>query len=76
MLKISMKEARQRFKELLDRAEHGEEIIVLRRGEAVAKLISVEKQGKQLPTMDAFRKSIGAKGTSSVDLLREEREER
>lgn len=76
MLKISMKEARQRFREMLDRAEHGEEIIVLRRGEAVAKLVSARKRGRQLPTLSDFRKSIGMQGTPSTDLLREERDER
>ena len=76
MLRINMKEARQRFKELLDRAQHGEEIIVLRHGEAVAKLVSVGKRGKRLPSLDRFRKSIGTEGTSSVDLVRKERNER
>ncbi len=76
MLKINIKEARQRFKELLDRAEHGEEIIILRRGEAVAKLISVGNKGRRLPILEDFRKSIGGEGISSVNLLREERDER
>ena len=76
MLKINMKEARQRFKELLDRAERGEEIIVLRRGEAVAKLVSARERGRRLPALGDFRESIGSTGTPSVDLVREERDER
>lgn len=76
MLKISMKEARRRFKELLDRAEHGEEVVVLRHGEPVARLISVGKAGKRLPSLEDFRKSIGTVGTPSAELVREEREAR
>jgi len=71
-----MKEARQRFKELLDRAEHGEEIVVLRRGEAVARIMSVGKGGRSLPSLAEFRKAIGRKGTPSVGLVRKERDVR
>lgn len=76
MLKISMKDARQRFRELLDRVEQGEEIIVLRRGRPVARFIPPEKKGKRLPVLDDFRQSIGTTGTSSAQLVREERDAR
>lgn len=71
-----MKEARQRFRELLDRVEQGEEVIVTRHGEAVARLVPIERKAKRLPPLDDFRRSIGRRGTPSPQLTREERDER
>lgn len=76
MLKISMKDARQRFRELLDRVEQGEEIIVLRRGRPVARFVPLEEKGRRLPALDGFRQTIGTTGTSSALLVRKERDSR
>lgn len=76
MAEINVKEARQRFRELLDRVEQGEEVIVTRHGEAVARLVPVQRKAKTLPPLDDFRRSIGNQGTPSVQLIREERDAR
>ena len=39
MSKVSVKEARNRISELLDRVEGGEEVTIQRRGKAIAKLV-------------------------------------
>ena len=39
---VGAHEAASRFGELLDRVEHGEEIVITRKGEAVAKLTRAE----------------------------------
>lgn len=74
MLELNMKDARQNFRDLLDRVEHGEEVLILRRGAAVARIVPVEKERGRLPRLADFRRSIGLKGTPSADLIREERE--
>ncbi len=76
MVRISVKEARQRFRDLLDRVEQGEEVIVLRRGKAVARLVPDRARDRRLPDLGAFRSAIGEQGTSSAELLREERDAR
>lgn len=76
MLEINVKEARQRFKELLDRVERGEEINVTRRGHVVARWVPPEHKQQALPSLNNFRKSLGPIGTPSAQLVREERDER
>jgi antitoxin (DNA-binding transcriptional repressor) of toxin-antitoxin stability system len=58
-----------------DRAEAGEEIVITRQGKAVAHLISAPKTLKSLPSLAEFRRKLGQPGTSSVQLLREERDD-
>jgi antitoxin (DNA-binding transcriptional repressor) of toxin-antitoxin stability system len=68
--------SRQRFRELLGRVKQGEEVVVLRHGQAMARLVPSEKVEKRLPSPDDFRHSIGTTGTSSAEFLREERDAR
>ena len=75
-MEINVKEARRKFRELLDRVEQGDEVVVLRHGKAVARIVPLKRTGKRLPDLDDFRRSIGATGTPSVQLLREERDAR
>lgn len=76
MLEINVKEARQRFRELLDRVEQGEEIVVLRHGKAVARMLSPDAEGNRLPKLDALRRSIASSGTPAHELVREDRDAR
>jgi prevent-host-death family protein len=76
MIEINVREARQRFSELLDRVEQGEEVVVTRHGNAIAKLVPAEPQRKRPPPLDTFRKTIGATGTPSATLIREDRDAR
>jgi prevent-host-death family protein len=76
MLEINAKEARGRLSMLLKRAEEGEEIVILRRGKKVARLMAVEDQGKRLPSLKAFRNSVKIKGDHLGRVIIHEREER
>lgn len=76
MVKISVREARLRLPELLDRAEHGEEVVVVRHGKPVARIVPIECAAKKLPSLRDFTASIGPDGQSSVDWIRKERDSR
>lgn len=67
MIEVNVKEARNNFKELLDRAEQGEKIFVSRHGRRVACLMPPEKHD-HLPTLAKFRDSVavGGEAISSV----------
>ena len=76
MKTVNVRQARQRFSELMDRVEHGEEVVLTRRGQAVARLAPAERTTKRLPPLKDFRAGIGGRGTPSVRLLRQERNAR
>jgi prevent-host-death family protein len=75
MKAISVKEARQKFAQLIETAQRGTPITITRRGRKVAELIGAagEVQGK-LPDLTAFRSSLkgGRKGKrTTIDDLRQ-----
>ena len=73
---INLKEARRRLSELVDAAEHGETVVITRRGRKVARLMPIErKRFRQFPDLAAFRASIKLKGRSLTDELIAMREE-
>lgn len=76
-MKITAKQARERFSELLDRAARGEEVIILRRGKPVVRLMRELRAAKarRLPDLSEFRSSIRAHGTPLSALLVQMREE-
>ncbi len=76
MLKINVKDARDRISELLDRVERGEEITILRRGKTIARLIPPERKVKRLPDLTEFRAKIRIKGSLTEALMKERRESR
>ena len=77
MGRVSVKEARQNFKALLDRVAAGEEVSILRRGSEVARLVPPGGDGRRLPKLRAFRSSVGRKGkTLSQEVARGRRMER
>jgi prevent-host-death family protein len=57
-MEIKIKEARGKIGALIDRAEEGDEIIILRRGKRVARLVPMHKEEKLLPALGDFRASI------------------
>lgn len=61
-MEINVKEARSNISELLNRAQKGEEILILRRGKKVARLVPVSGYEKRLPDLSDFRESIARKG--------------
>jgi len=61
-VEISAKEARGKLSSLLKKVEKGDEIVVVRRGKQVARLIPFQKKEKHLPQLREFRASIKIKG--------------
>ncbi len=63
MLKVNAKRARNNFSSLLSKVQHGEEVLIERRGQ-VAALLTFPKQKKvrTLPSLSDFRASIQVKG--------------
>lgn len=62
MTGISTKKARSELSSLLRRVEKGEEVIILRRGKEIARLVPVRGSGSRLPSLKDFRASIRVKG--------------
>ena len=76
-MEINAKEARGKLSSLLKQVEKGDEIVVLRRGKQVARLVPFRKKEKYLPRLREFRASIKLKGEHlSVMILRGREEER
>jgi prevent-host-death family protein len=63
-MEVSVKEARNKISTLLDRTQKGEEILILRRGKKVARLVPVGNSEKGLPDLSDFRASIMVIGGS------------
>lgn len=57
MRTVNVKEARKNLSSLLNRVETGEEIVIARRGNIVAKLVPTQAGG-DLPSLKQFRSSI------------------
>ncbi len=76
MLEVNIRDARANLSALLDRVETGEEIIIKRRGKAIAKIVSPQTNC-MLPSLKDFRSSIKISGKSMsqsiVDARKEDR---
>lgn len=71
---VSVAEAKAHLSELLDRVEAGEEVVITRRGHAVARLTAEKKAKRPLPSLAEFRARMPHWRKSSVALLREMRD--
>lgn len=77
MTKVSVKEARENLKWLLDQTSAGEEVIILRRGKEVARMVPPAGTARRLPKLEGFRSSIALKSDSlSSEVMRGRRKER
>lgn len=75
--KVSVREAREELSALLDAVSAGEEVVVLRRGKEVARLVPPRPRRKRLPSMEALRRSIALTGKPlSAEVARARSEER
>ena len=61
-MEINVKEARTKISSLLDRTQKGEEVVIVRRGKRVARLVPVDNTNRRLPDLRTFRNSISVKG--------------
>ena len=60
--RVSIREARQRLLHLLEQVQAGDEIIVLRRGVEVGRLVCSERTRAPLPDLSGFRASVKLRG--------------
>ena len=65
-MEISAKEARNKLSILLKKAEEGSEIVIVKRGKRVARLIAAESRKKRLPTLKDFRASVKINGRPMI----------
>ena len=75
MIEINAKEARSKLSMLLKHVEGGDEVIILRHGKRVARLLPSQAEGRRLPTLKEFRASIRIKGDSLGAVVARERKE-
>jgi len=77
MVTVSLTEAKARLSELLDKVEAGEEVVITRRGRAVANISPMAPPRRTLPLAELadFRASMPRLRRPSTQLLREARYE-
>ena len=78
MVTVNLAQAKARLSELLDKVEAGQEVVITRRGKAVAHLSAAIRPKKRLPLreLEAFRAAMPRLRRPSAELLRELRDER
>ena len=75
MAAVNLAEAKAHLSELVSKAEDGEETIIMRRGEPVAKLVPVAAPKLALRSLATFRATLPKAQTSSAELIRKLRDE-
>ena len=75
MSTVTLADAKARLSDLLTQGEAGEEVVITRRGQPVARLSQVEKPKEALKSLAEFRARMPRWRKPSADLLREAREE-
>ena len=77
MATVNLAQAKARLSELLDKVEAGQDILITRRGNAVAHLSAAIQPKKPLPLQDLaeFRAGMPKLRRPAADLLREMRDE-
>ena len=75
MRTISVAEAKAHLSEILNQVLAGEEITITRRGQAIAKIEAIKQPLKPIPDMKKFRESFPRTEISSMEILRQLREE-
>jgi prevent-host-death family protein len=74
-VEISVKEARAKFSSLLNQVKEGDEVIIRRRGREIARLVPSSREGRRLPSLSDFRRSIRLKGRPLSATIRKGRKE-
>ena len=75
MERANVKDVRKNLRTYLERAEAGEEIIVLRRGREVARIVPPRHEPKPFPDLTEFRKSVKLQNERPLTALLKLREE-
>ena len=61
-LRVSVREARQGLRRLLEQVQAGDEVVVLRRGVEVGRLVGPQRRTTPLPDMSDLRASVKLRG--------------
>jgi len=70
MIKTGIKDARRHFTEYLSKVEEGEEIIITKRNEPIARISSLKSRGGgSLASRKARRESLRAKGKALSEVV-------
>lgn len=75
MDEASVREVRDNLRAYLERAEAGEEIVVLRRGKEVARIVPPRREPGRFPDLTEFRNSMDLRGEGPLEALLKIREE-
>jgi prevent-host-death family protein len=75
MSTVTLAEAKTHLSDLLRRVEAGEEVIITRRGQPIARISPLEKSKLALKSLAGFRIRMPRWRKPSVELLREMRDE-
>ena len=78
MVTVNLAQPKARLSELLDKVEAGQEVVITRRGKAVAHLSAAVRPEKPLPLRElaGFRAAMPRLRRPAAELLREVRDER
>jgi antitoxin (DNA-binding transcriptional repressor) of toxin-antitoxin stability system len=71
--KVSVREAREGLCRLLEQVQAGDEVVVLRRGVEVARLVRPARKSPPLPDLSGFRASIRIRGQALSESIQEAR---
>jgi prevent-host-death family protein len=75
--RVSIREARQRIRHLLEQVQAGDEVVVLRRGVEVGRLVRPERTRTPLPDLSGLRASVKLRGRAlSQDIAEDRRSSR
>lgn len=75
MSTVTLADAKAHLSHLLDRVEAGEEVVITRRGQPVARIAPLERPRQALKPLAEFRARMPRWRKSSAELLRELRDE-
>ncbi len=75
MSTVTLAQAKTHLSHLLDQVEAGEEIVITRHGQPVARISPVEKPKHPVKSLAEFRSRMPRWRKSSAELLREMRDE-
>lgn len=72
---VNLADAKAHLSELVSKAEGGEETVIMRRGQPVAKLVPIAIPKKAFRSLADFRATLPMARKSSADLIRQMRDE-
>ncbi|MDM8557313.1 type II toxin-antitoxin system prevent-host-death family antitoxin [Candidatus Parabeggiatoa sp. HSG14] len=75
MLSKSVEETQLYFNEILNQVETGQEIVVTRYGQPIARISAIKKMLKPVPSLANLRATLPFSKTPSVELMRQLRNE-